>query len=225
MEAKKNFSKNLENKKSLFFQIGLVIALVNVLCAFQWKFHERVIFKPDQGIVIHHDVEMIEITIPEPPKPPPINELTEIITTPNDDLSDDFDFKVDIDANATTIVQDFVITYMPSEEPVEDPIFSTAEVMPEFPGGVQALYRYLGQNLNYPAQEREAGVQGTVFIGFVVEKDGSITHVHVQRSVSNGLDTEALRVIRNMPDWLPGRMGVNPVRFSYTLPVSFRLQK
>ena len=104
-----------------------------------------------------------------------------------------------------------------------DSIYYVAEVGPEFPGGSQALQDYLKENVNYPAQCREAKIQGRVLINFLVEKDGSIKNASVLKSAHPLLDAEALRVISEMPNWKPGMEHGIPVRVLYTVPVNFRL--
>lgn len=223
METKKNSSKNLDNKKTLFFQIGLVITLVGVFYAFQWKLHERVIPDIDQGQRLQYDIEIIDIIIPERPKPEPIPEFTELITT-TEDVPDEIEINLDVNMVHNVGIPFPEIVTMPDEKPVDEPIIAVPEFFPEFPGGTEALFKYFRQNLRYPDQERRLGIGGTVFVGFVVEKDGSISQVHVSRGVSPGLNEEAMRVVRNMPNWIPGRMGIHPVRVSYTVPISFRMQ-
>ena len=99
------------------------------------------------------------------------------------------------------------------------------ETMPEFPGGQQALFKYLGENVKYPVIAQENGIQGRVICQFVVIKDGSIVDVVVVRSSGEpSLDKEALRVINSMPKWKPGKQRGKPVRVKYTVPVNFRLQ-
>ena len=104
-----------------------------------------------------------------------------------------------------------------------DSIYRVTEVSPQFPGGSQALYDYLKENVNYPAQCREAKIQGRVLINFLVEKDGSIKNASVLKSAHPLLDAEALRVISEMPNWKPGMEHGTPVRVLYTVPVNFRL--
>jgi len=224
METKKNRLKNLDDKKTLFFQIGLVITLVGVFYAFQWKLHERVILDIAQGRMLQHDIEIIDIIIPERPKPEPLPDLTELIIT-KEEIPDEIEIKLDVDNVRNVSIPFPEIIPMPDEKPVDEPIIAVAEFMPEFPGGTEALFRYFRQNLRYPDQERHLSIGGTVYVGFVVEKDGSISHVHVSRGVSPGLNEEAMRVVRNMPNWIPGRMGITTVRVSYTVPITFRLQK
>lgn len=106
----------------------------------------------------------------------------------------------------------------------ETKIFTVVEQMPMFPGGDAALMQYLSQNIHYPAVAAENGVQGRVVVGFVVERDGSITDVNVLRSVDPSLDKEAVRVVKSMPKWNPGKQNGSAVRVKYQVPVSFRLQ-
>ncbi len=102
-------------------------------------------------------------------------------------------------------------------------VYDVVEQMPSFPGGISGLRTYLNQNIRYPAEAQENCVQGRVVVSFVVEKDGHISDVTVLRSVDPSLDKEAIRVVRNMPRWTPGKQGGEPVRVRYNVPVSFRL--
>ena len=96
--------------------------------------------------------------------------------------------------------------------------------MPEFPGGANELINYLARNLNYPIEAKENGIQGKVWIDFIVEKDGTITHIKVTSGIGGGCDQEALRVINNMPKWTPGIHNGKTVRVLYNLPINFLLQ-
>ena len=112
-------------------------------------------------------------------------------------------------------------------EPVkeeETKVFDVVEQMPSFPGGQSALLQYLSSNIKYPVVAEENGVQGRVVCTFVVEKDGSITDVRVVKSVDPSLDKEAVRVVKSMPKWIPGKQNGSAVRVKYTVPVTFRLQ-
>ena len=106
----------------------------------------------------------------------------------------------------------------------ETKIFTVVEQMPMFPGGDAALMGYLRDNMHYPTVAAENGVQGRVVVGFVVERDGSITDVNVLRSVDPSLDREAMRVVKAMPKWTPGKQNGSAVRVKYQVPVTFRLQ-
>lgn len=110
------------------------------------------------------------------------------------------------------------------EPPKSEEVFNFVETMPEFPGGQEAFMEWMASQMRYPAMAREAEIQGTVFISFVIESDGSITNTEVVRSVHPLLDEEAMRVISSMPPWSPGVQNNYPVRVRYTLPVAFRLR-
>lgn len=110
----------------------------------------------------------------------------------------------------------------PKEE--ENKVFDVVEQMPSYPGGMGALMQYLSNNIKYPVIAEENGIQGRVICTFVVERDGSITDVRVAKSVDPSLDKEAMRVIKSMPHWIPGKQNGSAVRVKYTLPVTFRLQ-
>jgi len=102
---------------------------------------------------------------------------------------------------------------------------STLEKYPEFDGGMDAWAKFIQRNLRYPATAQEAGVQGKVFVSFVVEKDGSVSGVSVIRGIGSGCDEEAMRVIKKSPRWKPGMQHNNPVRVRYTMPLSFMLSQ
>ena len=112
----------------------------------------------------------------------------------------------------------------PPKHVEETKIFTVVEQMPLFPGGDAALMAYLRDNIHYPTVAAENGVQGRVVVGFVVERDGSITDVNVLRSVDPSLDREAMRVVKAMPKWTPGKQNGSAVRVKYQVPVTFRLQ-
>ena len=109
-------------------------------------------------------------------------------------------------------------------ETVSDSIYTLAKVMPEFPGGTKKLLSFLSKNIKYPEKAKKAGVQGRVFVSFVVEVDGSVSGVKLLRGIGSGCDEEAMRVVRSMPNWKPGMNDGNPVRVQYNLPIKYALQ-
>jgi len=102
--------------------------------------------------------------------------------------------------------------------------YAVVEQMPEFPGGEAALQRYLKNSVKYPNIAMENGIQGKVYVGFVVERNGSISNVRIARGVDASLDKEAMRVVRLMPKWIPGKQNGEPVRVSFTAPINFVLE-
>ena len=111
-----------------------------------------------------------------------------------------------------------------SDEPNPNKVFDVVEQMPQYPGGMPALFQYISKNIKYPAEAEKAGVQGRVIVTFVVEKDGNVSNAKVVKSINPTLDAEALRVVNGMPNWTPGMQNGEPVRVKYTVPVTFRLQ-
>ena len=105
-----------------------------------------------------------------------------------------------------------------------DKVFEKVEDMPEFPGGEQAMMDFVSKNVVYPQEAQEKGISGRVFVSFIVEKDGSVNEVKVMRGIGGGCDDEAVRVIKAMPKWKPGKMKGKPVRVSYMMPITFKLQ-
>jgi TonB family protein len=105
----------------------------------------------------------------------------------------------------------------------EEPIFKVVENLPSYPGGIEAMTKFLIENIKYPEEARTKGIQGTVFVAYVVEKDGSVTHVKVLRGIGSGCDEEAVRVVSAMPKWIPGTEKGKPVRVEFNLPIKFKL--
>jgi periplasmic protein TonB len=223
METKKTPKADLENKKRIFLQIGLAVALLAVLVAFEWKQYERPEF--DLGTLDMEIIEEEDIPITrqeQPPPPPPPEPSTELIIV-DDDVEIDEEFTIDVEATVYTEIQEFTPIIVVEEEIEEDVIFTVVEDQPSFPGGEEARIRFLQENLRYPQMAREAGIQGTVFVTFVVERDGSVTDVRVLRGIGGGCDEEAVRVVRNMPRWQPGRQRGQPVRVQFNMPIRFVL--
>ncbi len=223
MEAKKTPKADLENKKRIFLQIGMIIALVFVWMAFEYKQYERQVIDLGQLDIEIIEEEDIPITRQETPPPPPPPEPSQELVIVDDDVEIEEEFMIDTEATVNTEVQEFTPIVVEEEEVEEEQIFTIVEDDPEFPGGQAALMQYLQGNLKYPTMAREAGIQGTVFVTFVVERDGSITDVRILRGVGGGLDEEAIRVVQNMPNWTPGRQRGQAVRVQFNLPIRFVL--
>ena len=113
----------------------------------------------------------------------------------------------------------------PDMKPDKNGVYQIVEEMPQFPSGETKMMEYIAKNINYPQEARDKGIEGRVFIGMVIEKDGSVSNVRVLRGIGGGCDEEAVRVISSMPKWKPGKVGGEPVPVSYMLPVNFKLQE
>jgi protein TonB len=229
MIAKKADAANLENKKTLFLEIGLIMALALVLIAFNWKSYEKALQTMDQRRLIDIPEEMIPITEHKPPEParPAIPNSIVLINIVEDDAVVDDEIVIDAEATQMTEIPDYVapVPKQSEEENIaEEEIFLVVESAPEFPGGEAGLFEYLSDNLKYPEMAKEAGINGRVYVTFVVEKDGSITDVRVLRGIGGGCDEEAVRVVMNMPRWKPGYQRTIPVRVQFNLPIKFTLE-
>lgn len=109
-------------------------------------------------------------------------------------------------------------------EPAPSPVFTVVESMPEFPGGQAALMKYLSSNIRYPQDAREMGIEGKVYLSFVVDKEGYVKNVEIRRGVYTSMDMEAVRVVKAMPRWKPGTQDGKPVNVLFNLPINFKLQ-
>ncbi|MCD6661418.1 MAG: energy transducer TonB [Lentimicrobium sp.] len=225
MEAKKTPKADLEKKRGLFVQIGLIVALAAMLVAFEWKTYDarQLDLGGRQAEAIEE--EMIEITQqnkpPPPPAPPPTTTLINIV---QDNVEIEDDFMIDAEANQLTEIPTYVPPAVTEEEEVaEAEIFTVVEDQPTFPGGDEARIRFLTNNIKYPQMARESSIQGTVYVTFVVERDGSVTDVRVLRGIGGGCDEEAIRVIKAMPKWVPGKQRGKPVRVQFNMPIKFTL--
>ena len=226
MEEKKSPKANLENKKLMFTQIGMIIALLVAWLAFEHKSYDKREIDPSllrQTEVVEE--EMVEITKQEEQKPQPVEvpkQTTQLEIVQDDVEVEDIEINAEMDQNE--VIEEYVPVEVEEEEVQEQEIFQIVEEMPSFPGGEQKLLEYVAKNTKYPQIARESGIQGRVFIGFVVETDGSISNVKVLRGIGGGCDEEAVRVIKSLPKWKPGKQRGKAVRVSYQIPVNFKLQ-
>ena len=226
MEEKKSPKANLENKKLMFIQIGMIISLLVAWLAFEHKCYDKREIDPcllNREVVV--DEEMVEITKQEEQKPQPVEmpkQTTQLEIVQDDVEVEDIEINAEMDQNE--VMEEYVAPDIEEEEVVEQEVFTIVEEMPGYPGGDAKMYEYLGKNIKYPQIARESSIQGRVFVNFVVEPDGSVTNVKVLRGIGGGCDEEAMRVVKSMPKWKPGKQRGKAVRVSYTLPVVFKLQ-
>ncbi len=229
MQPKKTEKADLEKRRGLYLEIGLVVVLVAALVAFNVKSYDTKKIEVTQRTADDEIEEQIIQTQDDTPPPPPPPE-PEVVTTEvniidneaesENELSIDVFEKMEKQENIE-IVQ---VTVDQEEEEQEDEIFQVVEQDPEYPGGVDALYKFIQQNLKYPQLAKENNITGRVFVTFVVEKDGSVSNVKAARDIGGGCGAEAVRVIKSMPKWTPGKQRGKAVRAAYTLPVNFVLQ-
>lgn len=228
MEIKKTPKADLENKKLLFNEIGLALVLLGCYLAFEWSTKAAEINVDAMVDEVVVEDEMVPITKQEevkPPPPPPPPKMAEVLTIVTDDteINDDLEIFDTEDSDEREIVYQEIDVKEEEEEEVEE-IFVIAEQMPSFPGGENELRKFLAQSVKYPVIAQENGIQGRVFVTFVVDKTGSITNAKVARGIDPNLDKEALRVVNSMPKWSPGMQRGKPVKVTYTVPINFVLQ-
>ena len=229
MEIKKPEKANLENKKLLFVEIGLVISLGITLFAFEWTSKETKVSTLEDTTEVLIEEEIIPITQDTPPPPPAapkIPVLSDQIDIVDDEieLEDDLFMNLEDDASLGVEIMDYVEV---EEEVVEEEAipFQLVEEKPSFQGGdANQFSKWVNQRLVYPEIAKENGVQGRVTLQFTVEKDGTVTKVKVLRGVDPSLDKEAVRVVSMSPKWKPGKQRDRAVPVTYTFPVIFQLR-
>jgi protein TonB len=223
MEAKKTPEADLNKKSGMFLNIGLFVSVGLVLFAFEYKsFDDRNL--KDLGQVSDDFEELLDIPITEqPPPPPPPVEQPIIQEIPDEiEIEEKIEVNFDVDVKEETVIKEIVISDAPVEEKAET-IFDVVENAPNPPGGMEGWNKYLNKNLKYPTQARRMGIEGTVYVVFVVNTDGSIVDVDILRGIGGGCDEEALRVVKAAPKWEPGKQRGRPVRVRMRLPIKFKL--
>lgn len=228
MEIKKSKKADLENKKLIFFEIGLIFALLVLYLLFEWRVdtREAAIFQAvTEEEIVEEIIPITRMMMKPPPPPPPV--LTDYIEIVEDDQEIEMELEIeDIEFEEHEDVE-LKEVYEEGEEYGEyedDYVFVVVEEAPRFPGGYKALMKWLSNNIKYPQVAQLNMIQGKVFVNFVVNKDGSVCNVTVTRKVDPSLDAEAIRVCRKMPKWKPGKQRQKPVRCSFTLPINFTLK-
>ena len=226
MQLKKSQKASLEDKKVVYVLMGFVFVLSLCYVALEWTEKEVTKYEvADMEFTFEEEVEIQQTTqeTTPPPPPPPVQEV-EVLNVVEDDVETE-SIEINTEDNKDVEVVIAAPVEAPVEEEEEEVVFVVVETMPEFPGGQQALFKYLSENVKYPVIAQENGIQGRVICQFVVNKDGSIVDVEVVRSGGDAsLDKEAVRVIKSMPKWKPGKQRGKAVRVKYTVPVNFRLQ-
>lgn len=222
MEQKKSKEADLEKRRIPLIIMGILFSTAVVLVAFEWKTYETKAGSLGELDVDLVEEEIIPISQQQPPPPPPPPAPTTVIEI----VEDEKEIEEELVVEDLEIDEDTEIEFIEEveEEVVEEKIFSIVEEMPSFPGGDEALLKYLGKNIKYPAIAKDAGIQGTVYVTFVVDEKGDVRDVKVLRSIGGGTDEEAIRVVENMPRWKPGKQRGKSVKVQYNLPIRFTLR-
>jgi len=223
MEAKKTEKADLTKKTSLFFSIGLFITMGITLTAFTWKNYDESLLDL-QGKSANVFEEMLEVPPTEQPPPPaPVIQQPQIVEVPDEEeIKEDLNLKFDVEVTEETKVETIIVAPVEEKEDV-DQIFSVVEETAEPKGGMPAFYKYVGEKIKYPAQARRMGVEGRVFVEFVVNRDGTIVDVRSIKGIGAGCDEEAVRIVQSAPAWKPGKQRGKPVRQKMVIPIIFKL--
>jgi protein TonB len=205
MGQKKNSTHDVFKKSSLYLGFGLCLSLLLVITAFEWKFYEE-----DKFVDLDSDSELFEeiLDIPvteQPPPPPPIKSPPPIIEeVPEEEIIEEIEIDLDVEVTEDQVIEIFVASEPLEEEFVEE-ILTVVEEMPSPVGGYPEFYKFIGQNITYPAMAKKAGIEGRVILEITISKEGKLAHAVVAKGIGYGCDAEALRVIKLWEEWNPGK--------------------
>ncbi len=223
VEIKKNPKADLTRTTGLFLNVGLVLSLLLVIFAFEKKVY-------DDGSLVNLNAQAEDfedlMDIPQteqPPPPPPKKVQPEIIEIPDEEeIEEEIEIDLDVEMTEETVIEEVVFEEAPEEEEADE-IFTIVEDQPLPIGGMSAFYQFVQKKLKYPAQARRMGIEGKVYVQFVVDKDGRLTEVQAVKGIGAGCDEEAVRVIKQAPKWKPGKQRGRSVKVRMILPITFRL--
>lgn len=220
MEAKKNPAKDVQRRYGLHLSIGLMIALALVVTAFEWRTAYEMPITLEE---ITGQIELVEMppltAFPEPPKPKLVMPEIKIV----DDKEEVPDVLKTMDIDDVPDIPEVIDNDPPPVE-IAPEYVDYADVMPEPFGGMNTFMAYLAKNIKYPRSGQRMGIQGNVFIQFIVDEEGNLTNMLVIKGLGDEFDNESLRVLSKAPKWKPGRQSGLPVKVRMVIPIVFRLQ-
>lgn len=225
MEHRKNLNKDLRRQSGLFFQIGLLIAMMLCVSAFEYQTKKE--YKPTDFSGIDEQADwtppITKIQEPLPPPPPKKKpQLMNPVEAEEPEIAVE-DIKVNLEPEVIPL-PDISEMDGPPEETIDDNApFIFVEEMPSPVGGKDAFYQYIAKNLKYPSKAQRIGVEGKVLVKFVVTESGEIDQVHIYSGIGAGCDEEVLRVMKNAPKWNPGKQRGVPVKVWQIMPITFKL--
>ena len=212
--------------RGMFFSIGLAIAFLLTITAFEWKSYDGGQQVNANDISENLD-ELLDIPVTEQPPPPPPPKIQQpvVIEVPDEEeIDEEIEIEIDMDIDEEEIIEE-IQPVVEIEEEETDEIYTIVEKLADFPGGKENFYKYISKNLVYPQAARRMGIEGKVFVQFVVEKDGSITDVKAVKGIGANCDSEAVRVVSNSPNWEPAKQRGRPVRSRVIVPLIFTLSR
>ena len=223
MEKKKSARASLETKRTVFLEISFIIVLTLLFFAFEYKSYAKVEYITTTSVAGDRTEEIVPITIQEVKRPTPKVLPVSIMKVVKDDVEVIDIIEIDVMLDDASPSDDYIWVEEVEEIPDDTPFIHVGQ-MPEFKGGLRAMYGFIGEIIRYPRLANEMRISGRVFLTFVVERDGSITDVKVTRGIGGGCDEEAVRVIEAMPNWNPGKQRGKPVRVQFQMAIKFTLQ-
>ena len=225
MEDRKNPKLDLNKRKAMFFNLGLVVALGFTLMAFEWKFYEEEIVVDLYNQTEAIDDIIVPPTIYEPPKPPVVKHPRIIELPPDEDIPLEIEIDIDNDPFEEPVIENIVYEEAPPSEDLPTD-FMLVETQPTFlGGGPEKFLEHIFKNIRYPDKARRMGIEGKVFVKFIIDKNGGITDVEVIKGIGGGCDEEAARAIEDAPDWTPGKQRGRPVSVRMMVPINFKLSR
>lgn len=231
MKLKKNPELEINYYRKVFLMVGLIISLSFVLIVIEHKTPEELEKIKLADLGDNEMVEEVEIPQTQQELPPAVIQQPEIVEVPNEkQLVQDIEINLDIDMNqeiqiSSPVIQKEAATSAVVEEETKEEVFLVVEDQPKFEGGIEAFYKYVSDNLEYPKQAKFAGIEGKVFLQFIVDKDGSLGEFQVLKGIGGGCDEEAIRVVKGSPKWQPGKQRGRPVKVRMGLPIFFKLMR
>lgn len=216
--AKKYAHADIKKHAFTISNLAIACTLGFVIILFSLKSIDHIFIPNDFGVGSIEDPFFIPATTQNKLIPPPVPKdvIIEIVDN-KDEIIDPPPIKeVDSDESLPQIPDEIIVEKAP-------PVPTFAEVMPEFPGGLQKLFKYLSRNISFPSEAIKMGLEGQVLVTFIVEKDGSIKDVQIAKGIGWGCDEEAVRVIKRMPNWNPGKQAGRAIAVKYTIPVKFKI--
>ena len=222
--VKKFEEADIERYRGLFLRVGYAVVLgvlLLLLALTPEKSEPEALVENFMG----EDIEMEPPVTSQPPPPPPTPPPPPEIEVVEDKEEPEKPVEIfDTEVKEKVPIPDIPPPPPPEPEPEQPQIFRIVEEMPEFPGGTEALYKFIYKNISYPVMAKENNIEGTVYVQFVVNEDGSVAQVEVLRGPGGGLDEEAVKVIKMLPKWKPGKQRGKPVKVYFNVPVKFKLQ-
>lgn len=222
MKPKKNPKVDVYQNTGIFFNVGLILSLLLAITAFEWKSYNATEIVL-QGQVNDDFEDLLDIPLTQqPPPPPPKIQQPEIVEVPDEEeIEEEMEVDLDIEITEEEVISEIVFEEV--EEEVADEVFTVVEEMAEFKGGNAAFAKFLQKNVKYPPQARRMGVEGKVFVQFIVGKDGNLSDIKILKGLGAGCDKESIRVMKKSPPWKVAKQRGRPVRLRMVIPLNFTI--